>query len=36
MVHGVGRDAEYVVKAIQARQDLKQSEGADLRQQYQL
>lgn len=36
MIHGVGRDAEYVVKAIQARQNLKQSEGADLRQQYQL
>lgn len=37
MIHGVGRDAEYVVKAIQARQQhLRQSEGADLRQQYQL
>lgn len=32
MVHGVGRDAEYVAKAIQARQrGLQQSEGADLR-----
>lgn len=37
MIHGVGRDAEYVVNAIQARQqNLRQSEGVDLRQQYQL
>ena len=32
MIHGVGRDAEYVAKAIQARQrGLRQSEGAHLR-----
>jgi putative flavoprotein involved in K+ transport len=33
MIHGVGRDAEYVVKAIRARQQLRQGEGSDLRQQ---
>ncbi len=37
MIHGVGRDAEYVVEAIQVwQQHLRQSEGADLQQQYQL
>lgn len=35
MVHGVGRDAEYIVKAIRARQELSQNDGADIRQQYQ-
>jgi putative flavoprotein involved in K+ transport len=37
MIHGVGRDAEYVVKAIQAREHhLGQNEGVVLPQQYQL
>jgi putative flavoprotein involved in K+ transport len=36
MIHGVGRDAEYVARAIQGGQYLRQNEGADLQQkQYQ-
>ena len=35
MIHGVGRDAEYVARAIQVGQYLRQNEGADLQQQQQ-